>query len=76
MTYRISTILILTGLLTVTSLQAQDQADWLNNTMFASGKIKVVAAVISVAFILIVAYLIHLDRKVKKLEEREKNELK
>ena len=57
-----------------TGLNAQDQTDWLNNTMFESGKIKVVAAVIAAAFVLIVAYLIHLDRKVGKLEKREKNE--
>ncbi len=76
MTYKTSTIITLLAFLTATGLQAQDQTDWLNNTMFASGKIKVVATVISVAFVLIVGYLVYLDRKVKKLEEREKNELK
>lgn len=73
MTIKSLTILLST-LAVSTVAAAQNQANWLNNTMFESGKYKVVAAVVAAAFILIVAYLIYLDRKVKKLEQREKKE--
>lgn len=52
---------------------AQSGTDWLENTMFASGKINVVVAVVATVFVLIIAYLISIDRKLKKLEERDKN---
>jgi CcmD family protein len=53
--------------------QAQSGSDWLENTMFASGKINVVVAVVAVVFVIIVVYLISIDRKLKKLEEQNKN---
>ncbi len=40
-------------------------------TMYSDGKINVVIAVIAGAFVLITIYLISLDRKLKKIEERE-----
>ena len=52
---------------------AQTGGDWLENTMFASGKINVVVAVVAVLFALIVVYLISIDRKLKKMEENNKN---
>ncbi len=55
---------------------AQGDASWLNNTMFSSGKINVVVGVISVIFVLIVIYLISIDRKLKKMEENNINEIK
>lgn len=69
---KLSFIFTLTALFVAGSIHAQAQTDWLNNTMFASGKIKVVAAVIAAAFVLIIAYLIHIDRKVTKLEQQDK----
>lgn len=50
-------------------LFAQNNEDWLNNTMFSSGKINVVVGVVSVIFILIVIYLISIDRKLNKMEK-------
>lgn len=50
-------------------LFAQNRGDWLNNTMFSSGKINVVVGVVSVIFILIVIYLISIDRKLNKMEK-------
>jgi CcmD family protein len=63
------------GLFSATAV-AQTGTDWLENTMFSSGKINVVVAVVSVVFVFIVIYLISIDRKLKKLEESDKNELK
>jgi len=70
---------ILLVLMTVWCVQeaiAQTGTDWLENTMFSSGKINVVVAVVATVFVLMVVYLIAIDRKLKKLEEREKNEPK
>jgi CcmD family protein len=68
-------LVLLTGLLSSTVV-AQTGTDWLENTMFSSGKINVVVAVVSVVFVLIVIYLISIDRKLKKLEKIDKNKLK
>ncbi|MCZ4407410.1 CcmD family protein [Cryomorphaceae bacterium 1068] len=68
-------LVLLTGLFSATAI-AQTGTDWLENTMFSSGKINVVVAVVSVVFILIVVYLISIDRKLKKLEKSDKNKLK
>lgn len=51
---------------------AQEQQDWLTNTMFESGKINVVVAVVAVVFILLVIYLISIDRKLSKIEKQTK----
>lgn len=68
--------LFLFGLCLLTMpLFAQADENWLNNTMFSSGKINVVVGVVSVIFVLIVIYLISIDRKLKKMEENNSNEL-
>ncbi len=54
--------------------QAQTNTDWLENTMFQSGKINVVIAVLGVVFVLITVYLISLDVKLKRMEKERKNE--
>jgi CcmD family protein len=55
---------------------AQTGDSWLENTMFASGKINVVVAVVAAVFVLITIYMISIDRKLKKIEESEKRESK
>ncbi|MFT6996277.1 MAG: CcmD family protein [Cryomorphaceae bacterium] len=72
----ISLFLVLLSGLFSTSALAQTGTDWLENTMFSSGKINVVVAVVSIVFVFIVIYLISIDRKLKKLEQSDKNELK
>ncbi|NEN23956.1 CcmD family protein [Cryomorpha ignava] len=69
----ITVLFILGGLLSGLSANAQASGDWLENTMLTSGKINVVVAVVSVVFVLLVIYLISIDRK---LSEMEKNEIK
>jgi CcmD family protein len=68
-------LVILTVFLTM-GMQAPAQADRLENTMFRSGKIYVVAAVVGIVFVLITLYLISLDKKLKKLEQSEKKDSK
>mgnify|MGYP002795396734 CR=1 FL=1 len=58
------------------SANAQANPRWLENTMFSSGKINVVVAVVSVVFILLVIYLVSLDRKLSKMEKDELNNSK
>lgn len=58
-------------LVTAFSANAQTNEDWLTNTMFTSGKINVVIAVITVVFILLVIYLISIDRKLKRIENNK-----
>jgi hypothetical protein len=53
-----------------TAASAQSGNDWLENTMFASGKINVVVGVVAALFVIIVIYLISIDRKLKKLEDK------
>ena len=68
-----SILLVLLTMLTCLPTFAQSGTDWVENTMFASGKINVVVAVVATVFVLIIVYLISIDRKLKKLEERDKN---
>ncbi|HKL02377.1 MAG TPA: hypothetical protein VJ911_01830 [Cryomorphaceae bacterium] len=56
------------------STQAQSNTNWLENTMFQSGKINVVIAVLGVVFVLITAYLISLDIKLRRMETEENKE--
>lgn len=56
-----------------TPIFAQAEASWLENTMYESGKINVVLTVVALVFIVIVVYLISLDRRLKKMEANEKN---
>lgn len=60
-------VLVLSGL----SANAQASGDWLQNTMLTSGKINVVVAVVSVIFVLLVIYLISIDRKLSRMEKNE-----
>jgi CcmD family protein len=55
---------------------AQTGSSWLENTMYSSGKINVVVAVVAAVFVMITIYLISLDKKLKKLEQSEKIETK
>jgi len=48
---------------------SQSGTDWLENTMFQSGKINVVIAVVAVILIILFIYLFSIDRKLKKIEE-------
>ncbi len=57
------------------SANAQSGTGWLENTMFASGKINVVVTVVAAVFVLIVIYLISIDRKLKKLEDKDQKHL-
>ncbi len=57
-------------------VNAQTNTDWLENTMFSSGKINVVVAVVSAIFILLIIYLISIDRKLSKIEKNELNDIK
>lgn len=43
--------------------------DWLQETMYASGKVNVVLAVVTVILAGIFVYLVLLDRRIGKLEE-------
>jgi hypothetical protein len=56
-----------------TSLFVNAQEPQMADTMRAEGKIYVVIAVMATVFVCIVAYLIIIDRKVKKLEDELKN---
>lgn len=47
---------------------AQESTEFTDN-MYGSGKIYVVVAVVAVIFLAIVAYLISLDRRMRKLED-------
>ena len=55
------------------SANAQASTDWLTNTMFSSGKINVVVAVVAAVFILLVIYLFSIDRKLTKIEKNQRN---
>lgn len=67
--------IVIVMMFTAILAQAQNSGDWLENTMYSSGKINVVIAVIAVVFVLLVIYLISIDRKLKKLEDRDKTKL-
>lgn len=67
-------LVLLSGLFSSAAV-AQSGTDWLENTMYSSGKINVVVAVVSIVFVLVVIYLVSIDRKVSKLEKSEKNKL-
>ncbi len=51
------------------AIYGQSGADWLENTMFQSGKINVVVAVVAILLIILFIYLFSIDRKLKKIEE-------
>lgn len=72
MSKHISLFLVLLMSLFSATVSAQSGTDWLENTMFSSGKINVVVAVVAVVFVLIVIYLVSIDRKLKNLEQKDK----
>lgn len=67
----ITLLVSLISILSAFSVNAQASGDWLQNTMLESGKINVVVAVVSVVFVLLVVYLISMDRRLGKLEKNE-----
>ena len=59
----------LTGILAPMIAQAQEAApDWLVDTLYGSGKINTVVAVVAVILIGLGAWLFFLDRRITKLE--------
>lgn len=65
----ISLILLL---LSVTSAVAQNDAPQMADTFRSEGKIYVVVLVLSIVFVCLATYLIIIDRKLKKLEDKVK----
>jgi hypothetical protein len=65
----ISLILVL---LNVTSAFAQNDAPQMADTFRSEGKIYVVVLVLSIVFVCLATYLIIIDRKLKKLEDKVK----
>ncbi|MEO8795294.1 MAG: CcmD family protein [Daejeonella sp.] len=67
---KISTIFILSLLLLVQNVMAQNNAPVeMANAMRDSGKIYVVVAVMSIVFIGLIVYLFTIDKRVKKIEK-------
>jgi len=66
---RIKYTVLFAILFSVNSAFGQSGSDWLENTMFQSGKINVVVAVVAVLMIILFFYLFTIDRKLKKIEE-------
>jgi K+-transporting ATPase A subunit len=65
----ISLILLL---LSVTNTFAQNNAPQMADTFRSEGKIYVVVLVLSIVFVCLATYLIIIDRKLKKLEDKVK----
>ncbi len=59
-------------LLSVTSSFAQNDAPQMADTFRSEGKIYVVVLVLSIVFVCLATYLIIIDRKLKKLEDKVK----
>ncbi len=59
-------------LLSVTSGFAQNDAPQMADTFRSEGKIYVVVLVLSIVFVCLATYLIIIDRKLKKLEDKVK----
>lgn len=69
------TSLFFVMLLSVLSLQAQDTVE-MADVMRSNGKIYVVVAVVAVVLIGLLLYMISIDRKVSKMEQKIKNSSK
>lgn len=67
--------LILIGILTIAqhSLFA-NSGNWFEETMYASGKINVVVAVVAVILLGIFVYLAILDKRLRKIEDQQSAE--
>lgn len=57
---------------TVSTFAASEVPAWLEEKMFASGKINTVVMVVGVVFIGIAIWMFALDRRIGKLERKEK----
>ena len=56
-------------LMPVSTFAATEAPGWLEETMFASGKINTVVMVVSVVFIGLAIWMFNMDRKIGKLEK-------
>lgn len=56
-------------LLPMSTFAASEAPGWLEETMFASGKINTVVAVVSLMFIGLAIWMFNMDRKISKLEK-------
>ncbi len=54
---------------------AQGENSMLENTMYQSGKINVVIGVVAFIFIILFLYLLSIERKLRRIEEKEKNNI-
>lgn len=61
--------LLLVGLLLPRTSAAQGGPDWLVDTLYASGKINTVIAVVAVILLGLAFWLIRLDRRIARLEK-------
>lgn len=57
----------------LSTFAASEAPAWLEETMFASGKINTVVMVVSAVFIGIVIWMFALDRRIAKMERNAKN---
>lgn len=67
-------LLLLFATLLPALLRAQTPGNWFEETMYASGKINVVVAVVLVILLGLFGYLIWLDRRLRKIEEEQAND--
>lgn len=65
--------IVLMFLLVLSNLTASAQGDWFVETMYSSGKIYVVVAVVAVVLAGIFAYLIWMDLRLRKLEDEHEH---
>lgn len=73
MKYKVKWTMGLLGLLLTGSLYGQQMPEVaMADELRANGKIYVVVLIIGIIFAGIIAYLIHLDRKISKLEKQQK----
>lgn len=68
---RITRLIVL--LVAAIPLRVMAAENWLNETMYSSGKINVVVGVVAVVLAGIFLYLIWLDRRLRRLEEENQN---
>jgi K+-transporting ATPase A subunit len=62
-------LIAIANLIAPAVLYAQEQAPEMADTMRSNGKIYVVVLVLATIFVGIVAFLIHLERRIKKMEQ-------
>lgn len=70
-----SLTLILCGILMIASNSLlANSGDWFEETMYASGKINVVVAVVAVILLGIFIYLALLDKRLRKIEDEQSSD--